>query len=52
MQATLQGIKKACPRCGKLTEHEFLVGFECVLCDKTRGDVHAEVATVRGHSGR
>jgi uncharacterized protein (DUF983 family) len=47
MQATLQGIKKACPRCGKLTDHEFLVGLECVKCDKLVGDDESRLSGVR-----
>ncbi|MBU0716641.1 MAG: hypothetical protein KJ749_00195 [Planctomycetes bacterium] len=48
MQATIHGVKKACPRCGKRTEHEFLVGFACVRCDKIVGDVEAEMVVVSG----
>ena len=51
MQVTLQGIRKACPRYGRLTDHEFLVGYACVRCDKIAGDVEAELVVVSGDHG-
>ena len=41
------GLKKACLRCGRLTKHEFLVGFEYIRCDTIMGEVEVELALIR-----
>lgn len=51
MHATLQGIRKARPRRGRPTEHEFLVGCACLRCDKIAGDAETEMAVVNERAG-
>ncbi len=47
MEATSQGVRKMCPRCGRLTKQEFFVGFGCIRCDTIRGDAEVEEALSR-----